>query len=275
MTGISTYNIKPRIKKASSQTPSIQSLDRGLFILEAVAKSTDPVALGQLTDLLGIDRSSVFRLANTLRRRGFLANPNGRKDYILGPSIWRLSRKHDWSNVLITFSHEHLKRLAVKTGETTHLALREGRQAFFIDHYHSSSQIITISGQTGEFVPLYSTAHGKALLLDCDMSDLKSIFGSGPLQSYTPRTIVSIKQLAKDFAKSKEQGFIVDNEEYVDGVRCLAAPVRDKDGMIIASIGISAPVGRFPQERDTAAARQVCETARDLSVIFSAEETHE
>jgi IclR family transcriptional regulator, acetate operon repressor len=274
MIGSTAYVSRPRAKKAASQTPSIQSLDRGLFILEAVAKSSDPVALGHLTDLLGIDRSSVFRLANTLRRRGFLANPNGRKDYILGPSIWRLSRKHDWSNVLITFSHEHLRRLAVRTGETTHLALREGRQAFFIDHYHSTSQIILISGQTGEFVPLYCTAHGKALLTDCDLSDLKSIFGAGPLQAYTPQTIVSIKQLAKDCAQSKERGFVLDDEEYVAGVRCLAAPVRDKDGIIIASIGISAPVGRFPEERDAVAARQVCEIAKELSAIFSAE-THE
>jgi len=198
MDGISVQISKSRGRKAGSQTPSIQSLDRGLFILEAVARSSDPVALGHLTDLLGIDRSSVFRLANTLRRRGFLANPNGRKDYVLGPSIWRLSRKHDWSNVLITFSHEHLKRLAVRTGETTHLAMREGRQAFFIDHFHSSRQIIVISGQTGEFVPLHCTAHGKALLLDCEAADLKSIFGTGPLQSYTSRTIVSIKQLARE-----------------------------------------------------------------------------
>src|SRR5579871_6136379 len=190
MTGISAVGARLRMKKSSPQTPSIQSLDRGLQILEAVAKSADPVALGHLTELLGIDRSSVFRLANTLRRRGFLANPNGRKDYILGPSIWRLSRKHDWSNVLITFSREHLKRLAVRTGETTHLALREGRQAFFIDHYHSSSQILVISGQTGEFVPLYCTAHGKALLVDCGMSELKTIFGAGTLQGHTPRTIV-------------------------------------------------------------------------------------
>jgi IclR family transcriptional regulator, acetate operon repressor len=259
------------MRKAAPQTASIQSLDRGLFILEAVAKSTDPVALGQLTDLLGIDRSSVFRLANTLRRRGFLANPDGRKDYILGPSIWRLSRKHDWSNVLITFSHEHLRRLAVRTGETTHLALREGRQAFFVDHYHSSRQIIAISGQTGEFVPLYCTAHGKALLTDCDAADLKSIFGAAPLQAHTSRTITSIKQLAKDCVMSKAQGFVIDDEEYVEGVRCLAAPVRDKDGMIIASIGISAPIARFPPERDRPAAQQVCEAAMDLSAIFSAD----
>src|ERR1041385_4201513 len=206
------------MKKPVSQTPSIQSLDRGLFILEAVAKSSDPVPLGELTDLLGIDRSSVFRLANTLKRRGFLANPSGRKDYILGhltdllgidrssvfrlantlkrrgflanpsgrkdyilgPSIWRLSRNNDWSDMLITFSHEHLKKLAVRTGETTHLAVKEGKQAFFIDHYSASRQLIMVSGQVGQFVPLYCTAHGKALLADYGVEEIKANFGNGP-----------------------------------------------------------------------------------------------
>lgn len=116
------------MKRSTKETPSIQSLDRGLFILEAVAKSGDPVRLGQLTALLGIDRSSVFRLANTLKRRGFLANPGGRKDYVLGPSIWRLSRQCDWSHMLISLCHEQVKTLANKTGETTHLAVREGKQ---------------------------------------------------------------------------------------------------------------------------------------------------
>ena len=81
------------MSKSGRETPSIQSLGRGLSILEAVADSSDPVPLKDLTALLGIDRSSVFRLANTLKRRRFLASPFGRKDYILGPSIWRLSRK--------------------------------------------------------------------------------------------------------------------------------------------------------------------------------------
>ena len=259
------------MKKAALQTPSIQSLDRGLFILETVAKSNDPVPLGQLTDLLGIDRSSVFRLANTLRRRGFLANPSGRKDYILGPSIWRLSRSHDWSDMLITFSHEHLKKLAVRTGETTHLAVKEGKQAFFVDHYSATRQIIMVSGQVGEFVPLHCTAHGKALLADYGPDELKATFGAGALQGYTPTTITTIKQLAKECARIRAAGFAVDQEEYVEGVRCLAAPVRDGDGIVIASIGISAPIARFPLERDAAAGREVCEAAAEISAILSAE----
>src|SRR5262245_47298560 len=112
----------------------IQSLDRGLTILEAVANSKDPVSLGELTDILGIDRNSVFRLANTLRRRGFLASPAGRKDYILGSSMWRLSHRYDWGNMLVQVSHPQLKLLANQTKETAHLAVREGKQALFIDH---------------------------------------------------------------------------------------------------------------------------------------------
>src|SRR5436309_5720394 len=104
--GRNSSSLPTQMKKAALQTPSIQSLDRGLFILETVAKSNEPVPLGQLTVLLGIDRSSAFRLANTLKRRGFLANPSGRKDYILGPSICRLSRNQDCSKTLISFTHD-------------------------------------------------------------------------------------------------------------------------------------------------------------------------
>src|SRR6185369_7412242 len=107
------------------ETQPIQSLDRGLMILEAVANSNDPISLSELTNLVGIDRSSVFRLAFTLKRRGFLAYPAGRKDFILGPAMWRLSDRYDWGTMLIRVSQEHVKQLARKTNETVHLAIRE------------------------------------------------------------------------------------------------------------------------------------------------------
>src|SRR5579871_421522 len=200
------------MKRTALQTRPIQSLDRGLFLLETVAQSSDPVPLGELTDRLGIDRSSVFRLAHTLKRRGFLANPNGRKDYVLGPSIWRLSQKYNWSKALVSLCREHLKALAELTGETTHLAVREGRQALFIDHYAATRQIVAVSGQAGEFAPLHCTAHGKALLADFGIAELKAIFGAKPFKRYTSRTIVSIAQLAKACRKIKADGYA-----FVDG----------------------------------------------------------
>src|SRR5229473_3926226 len=179
-------------RKAARETPSIQSLDRGLVILETIGKSSSPVSLGHLTGILRIYRSSVFRLANTLKRRGFLAHPSTGKNYILGPSVWRLSRQYDWSNMLATVAHDHLKSLAAFTNETAHLAVREGRSALFIDHA-SSTHVIAISGQTGEHVPIYCSAHGKALLADFAEANLKAIFGETPLKAYTKKTINTVK----------------------------------------------------------------------------------
>jgi IclR family acetate operon transcriptional repressor len=254
--------------KGTLETPAIQSLDRGLAILEAVAESSEPVPLKQLTDLIGIDRSSVFRLANTLRQRRFLANPDGSKDYILGPSAWRLSRRYGRS-ALGTFSHEQLRVLTAKTAETSHLAVRESGQALFIDHHSPTGQVVSVSGQTGEFVPLYCTAHGKALLADMDLPQLKAVLGRAPLHAYSSTTVVSLTRLAKECAKIRTDGFAVDDGEYVEEIRCVAAPVRDQDGVIVASVGISAPLTRFPKQRSLNAAADVVAAAKDISALLA------
>ena len=255
-------------KSAARRTPSIQSLDRGLSILEAVAHSPTPVPLKDLTALLGIDRSNVFRLANTLRERRFLANPEGRKEYVLGPSTWRLARKYGRSR-LITLCHDDLRALAQETGETAHLAVREGNQALFLDHYVAERQVVTVSGQTGEYVPLHNTAHGKALIADCSRAELRSIFGDAPLRGTTRRTITSLDRLAEACTRIRHEGVATDDGEFLDEVCCVAAPIRDLDGRIVASIGISAPTTRFPAKRFATAARQVSDAAKAISASLA------
>jgi len=254
--------------REARETPSIQSLDRGLLILEAVGKSPDPVSLGPLAAMLGIDRSSAFRLANTLKRRGYLANPSAGRDYVLGPSVWRLSHRYDWSKMLVTVSREHLKKLAAETNETAHLAVREGRRALFIDHV-TSSHVIAISGQTGEFVPLHCTSHGKALLSDFDERELARLFGKKPLAAYTKNTISRIRPLARECETIRTQGFASDEAEFMEGVCCIAAPIRDRDGMVIASIGISAPAARFPKDRKKEYAGRVLAAALEIGQTVS------
>jgi IclR family acetate operon transcriptional repressor len=255
-------------KKATLETPSIQSLGRGLTILEAVAESPEPVALRELAGLLGIDRSSVFRLANTLRQRRFLANPDGRKDYVLGPSIWSLSRKYG-RNMLIAFCREHLRALSTKTGETAHLAVREGREALFIDHHVSTNQVLTVSGQTGELVPLHATAHGKALLADFSERELQALYGSKRLQTYTSRTIGSIDDLARVCVRIADRDVAIDDAEFMEDLRCVASPIRAKDGAVVASIGISAPLSRFPRSRYLAVGRQVSRASKAIAIALN------
>lgn len=227
----------------SPQAPLIQSLDRGLTILEFVAKAKHPVSLGDLAELIGIDRSSAFRLAQTLRRRGFLSCPPGRKDYVLGSSMWTLGRQYDWSNTLVKIAHPELRLLASQINETAHLAIKEGKSALFIDSAHAN-HVIAVSGQTGELVPLYCTAHGKALLADADEAALRKQFGNGPLQKYTNTTITNIKSLAKECVAIRTRGYATDDSEYMPDVRCVAAAIRFGDD-IVGSIGISAPASRF------------------------------
>ncbi len=253
----------PTVSIKTNQLPVIQSLDRGLAIIQAVARAKEPVTLGELAELLDIDRSSAFRLAQTLRRRGFLSCPPGRKDYVLGSAMWTLSRQYDWNNVLVKVAHPELKLLAAQINETAHLAIREGKSALFIDSAHAKN-VIAVAGQTGELVPLYCTAHGKALLADADERELRARLGAGPLQMFTRNTITTIRALAKECATIREMGFATDESEYAPEMRCIAAPIRfGKD--IVGSIGISAPSQRFSKDLYPEYAAKVCSAAARIS----------
>lgn len=256
------------MKKALRETSGVQSLDRGLQILEAVARSDRPIAIAQLREVLGIDRSSVYRLANTLRRRGFLSNAEDGTDYTIGPMVWRLFWDYDWS-VLVNACRPYLKALANRTGETAHLAVCEGTQTLFIDHQSAQKQVVSVSGQTGEFKPMYCTAHGKAMLADYGVPELRALFGSVTFEAYTATTITSVDRLAEACAEIQKCGYAVDDAEYQNNVRCLAVPIRDKDGIAVASVGISAPMARFSTERIPIVAKQVIESARQLGALFS------
>lgn len=209
----------------------------------------------------------MFRLANTLKRRGFLAYGPAGKDYVLGTSVWRLSRQYNWDGMLATIAHEHLQALAKTTGETTNLTIREGSKVLFIDHV-ATNHVVAISGQTGEVGPLYCTAHGKALLADFDEAGIRKLLGNKPLTRHTKNTLKSIAQLARACAEVRHRGFAVDHAEFIDHVCCVAAPIRDRNGTILASIGMSAPAARFPASRESDLAAHVVRAAATISALI-------
>jgi len=241
----------------------IQSLDRGLTVLETVARARRPVALRELTPVLGIDRSSVFRLASTLRQRGFLNQLPESKEYVLGAAIWRLAGLTPWGEVLAQFAREQTAELAAQTGETTHLAVREGSQAALI-HHHLTEQPLGCSVGSGHCVPLHCTSVGRALLCDCDLEQLKALLGDRPLPAHNRSPIRSLASLAEECGRTRKRGYALDDQEYHKGVRCIAAPIRDCTGAIVASIGISAPVERLPKHRYQEVALWVIGSAQEI-----------
>jgi DNA-binding IclR family transcriptional regulator len=248
--------------KDTPRSPYIQSLDRGLAILQLVGRSKQPVSLAELAGLLGIDRSSAFRFAITLRRRGFLCCPPGRRDFLLGSSMWALAREYDWSKLLVEIAHPDLNLLATRINETAHTAVRHGKNVLFIDSAHAS-RVVAAVGRTGELHPLHCTAHGKAILADADESELRALLGSGPLWKYTKNTITTIKALAEDCATIHEMGYAIDDSEHVEDLRCIAAPIRFNN-QIVGSIGISAPASRLPDSLYSQYGEEVCAIANKI-----------
>jgi IclR family acetate operon transcriptional repressor len=136
---------------------------------------------------------------------------------------------------------------------------------FFIDHHAAGDQGVIVAGQTGKLMPLHCTAHGKALLADFGLTELKALFGRTPLERYTAQTSDSLPALAKACAQVKVDGYAMDVGEYLEDVRCVAAPLRDRSGPVIASIGVSAPATRISRRRHVSLGRQVCETAKRIN----------
>jgi DNA-binding IclR family transcriptional regulator len=158
-----------------------------------------------------------------------------------------------------------LNRWRARPRATAHLAIREGKQALFIDHA-VTNHLIAVTGQTGELIPLYCTAHGKALLADCSNAELKAIYGSEKFHAYTTLTTSTLDQLTRDCAQIRSQGFATDDGEYHEGIRCIAAPIRAGGGVIIGSIGVAAPAQRLTKdcfgvygEQASAVARQIAD----------------
>lgn len=242
-------------------TQPIQSLDRGLVLLETVANSRRPVSLSELMPILGIDRSSVFRLANTLKRRGFLAQIPDGKGYTLGSSVWRLASLFRFENVLLQVARPYVDALVANTGETTYVAVREGTQAMLIERQLTAQALGVMGAGSGTGIPLHCTGVGKALIVDFDYDRLVGLFGGSPLKRFTKRTITSLRTLAEACKRMRECGFAVDDEEGHEGVRCIGAPIRDVSGEVVAAVGISAPISRLPREAFKKMGIWVTETA--------------
>ena len=250
-------------------TASIQSLDRGLTILHAIASSTQPVSLDELAYLLSVHRSSAFRFAHTLRRRGFLSSPIGRNDYVLGSSMWRISSQYNWGDMLKRIAAQRLKLLAAQTDQAVHLAVRAGESALIVDSADANHRI-TIAGKPGALVPLHCTAHGKALLVDMDQSQLSAILGTGPLQRYTKMTVRSVHRLSRELTVIKRRGFASDEGEFHKDIHAIAAPIRLDDDVIVGSIGIVAPWSSSIATNDLFYSEQVCKAAQDISATLGA-----
>ena len=236
-----------RDQTGMGQTNRVSSLMRGLAILQMFEDTGQTVTVSQIARQLGIHRSNASRLAATLCDLGFLSRTDSPGRYRLGPQLPRLARLAGEPDEAVRRAREPLRRLVAATGETGQVAVLDGTEVVtvvVIDGWH------TVRAHTVERArfPAHCTALGKALLSGLDEECLRARFGSRALAGRTARSITRLDRLCRELDVVRRRGYAVDDEEYEPGLRCVAAPVRDADGVVVASLGLSGPVARLTDE---------------------------
>ncbi|HEX8302090.1 IclR family transcriptional regulator [Sphingomonas sp.] len=222
----------PNDSPAAPTQAGSQTLLRGLDVLESVADG--PVSLADLSARLGLNRSTTHRLANNLVNRRYLTFVP-RLGYRFGPKLLELGFLAQQQTDLIQIARPHLESLAASTDDTVHLGILEDGRALYLDKIPGRRRV-EISSRVGDRQPLTSTGLGKALLLDSDPRDWQRMFEEdGPA---TPRG------LSFDVWRDRMTGYVAsgcafDLEENQDQIRCVAAPVRDASGDIVAALSVS------------------------------------
>ncbi len=237
----------------------IQSLARGLKILDKLATAEDGVGITELAQYLDVDKSSASRLVQTLVNYGYAEQNDSSRKYQLGAQVIMLCRDYLNRIPLRDQARPFLQQLVDLTGEAAHLGVVTHGQAVIIDDVESPAMLRVDSG-VGRFMLLHCTAIGKCLLAyhDLPLPD--------ELEHRTERTIVDKQRLEQHLAEVRQQGYAFDDEENFDGVRCLAVPVYGYKGTLVGTIGISGPSIRMTLDRIP----ELVETLKDVADSFSA-----
>ena len=229
----------------------IKSLDKALKIIDIIADSEGPNNVSEIARTIKADKSSVYRILQTLAERSFVEQIDDSKEYTLGVKILTLGSKLLSKMKLVSILRPFLQSMVDKTGETGHLAVLRDCKVVYIDRI-ACGEVLTVSSAVGNAEPVFSSATGKAILSFLEPELLGKVIEGIESEGYTKftdHTIISTKNLMEELENVQKNGFAVDNEERYRGVVCIAAPIKDYKDKVVTSIGISGPVIRINRKK--------------------------
>lgn len=236
----------PRSAKASAhpsetgEAPSghIQSLEKGLRILDEIVSAPAPVKLAEIIKRFDMDKASAFRFLQTLEYRGFLRKNAETKEYEVGGRLYYWASQLRQKTRIIDAYHGQLERLANLTQQTAHLGLLVNDRVLLADFAHSNS-IVSIQHSIGGVEPVHASAAAKAIVAFLPKEKRDRMVEAIEFTKFTDRTITTRAELLMDFEMCRERGYAVDAGESYGGLHCVARPIFDGQGEPVASLGIS------------------------------------
>jgi DNA-binding IclR family transcriptional regulator len=240
----------------------VQSVDRAVAILEILARDGE-AGVTEVARELDVHKSTASRLLAALGRRELVAQDMARGRFRLGVGILRLAGAAGRRLDVVQESRPVCQALAKEVGETVNLAILSGRDALYLDQV-AGPAALSPHNWAGQRIPLHATSDGKVLLAYLPAAEVAEHL-TLPLQRFTDRTITSLAEFPRVLAEVRQRGYACAVEELEQGLTAVAAPLRNADGQVIASISASGPSFRIPEERIGAVAGSVRHAAAAIS----------
>ena len=244
---------------------SHQSLERGLRVIETIADFGGSASASVIARKTGLPRSTAHHLLRSLITFGYLLQDGEAQPYKLAPRLFKLTGRAWTQGQLAEISVPFIDELSRRTGEGTSLAiLREG--VVSVVAKRDSEGPVRVVQKVGTVRPIYCTAVGKILAAWLPERELDDIIGRIVFERTTANTIMAPAVLKRELARIRANGFAVDNEEHIEGICCIAAPVRDHSGKVCAALCIVGPKNRFSPRSRKELRGPLLDVAEKLSV---------
>lgn len=248
----------------TNPTYKVQVLERALGLLNVLGASPEDMSLNDLSEAIGLHKSTVHRLVSVLEQFGYVERHPENGKYRLGLKLFELGSKAIGKLDMRERARPHLQRLAFEAGETVHLCVLDDGEVLYVDKVEPARSVRTASS-VGRRNPVHCTGVGKAMLAELPEADVDAILRRHGQRTLTRNTITTPVQLKLELANIRKQGFSLDREENEEGVACVAAPIRDHSGAVIAAISISGPTFRVNEGTFPALSHAVRHAAEALS----------
>ncbi len=239
-----------------------QTVQKALNLLEALIRSGQPRRLTELARQLGLTKPNVYRLLSTLSALGYVKKDPATSLYSPTLKMWEMGSLLVRDVDLVSVAGPRLRRLGEETRESVQLAVFDAGFAVYVDKVDSAQPLKAMTS-IGSRVPATVTSTGKALLAWMPSESLDAAFQH--VKRYTPVTLMRRKDIERDLEETRARGYAVNRGEFRAGVSGIAAPVRDRSGSVVASIGVWGAEKSILGARQDELAQLTMAAARDVS----------
>ncbi|WNQ13286.1 IclR family transcriptional regulator [Paenibacillus aurantius] len=242
---------------------TIQSIDKALDLIELLA-DRGSLNLLELAELLDQPKSSTYRIVLTLENRGYISRSDEDGKYCLGYKQLMLTRNLLERNNLRSAAWNEMKKLSDLYGDTINLGVLMEGEVLYVEIIEST-QPLRMTDTVGSRAPFNATAIGKAITAYLPQETVEKLIHERGLPALTEHTIVTKDRLMQELEQVRIQGYSMDDQEMVEGARCLAAPIFNMYGSIQGAVSMSGAMHRFPLDKLRDMARQIRLTADGIS----------